>query len=156
MVKGGSDLRKKFEAIPKRLGGAATAAMEKGAQELVDMMKRLVPVDSGTLRDSIGWTWGDAPDGAKVISQSGADSRGLKITVYAGSKEAFYAMWVEFGTEAHLAGGKFEGAEIPAQPAQPFFFPAYRSLKKRIRARIKRQTRAAMKFQGPPTSADAD
>ncbi|WP_183721090.1 HK97-gp10 family putative phage morphogenesis protein [Rhizobium sp. BK060] len=154
MVRGVSDMRKRFEAIPKRLETAAAAAMEKGAQELVDMMKRLVPVDSGALRDSIGWTWGDAPEGAKVITQSNADSRGLKITVYAGSKEAFYAMWVEFGTEAHTAGGKFEGAKIPNQPAHPFFFPAYRSLKKRIQSRIKRQTKAAMKFQGPPTSAD--
>jgi len=136
--------------------------MEKGAQELIDMMKRLVPVDDGDLRDSIGWTWGEAPAGAKVISQSNADSRGLKITVYAGSQKAFYAAWVEFGTAPHnvASGGgnkSHTGATHghPGSRAQPFFFPSYRSLKKRIQSRIKRQAKAAMKFQGPPTSEEA-
>lgn len=162
MVKGVSEMNKRFADIPKRLEVAASAAMEKGAQELVDMMKRIVPVDDGDLRDSIGWTWGDAPAGAKVISQSNEDRRGLKITVYAGSEKAFYAAWVEFGTSPHnvaQGGGNksFSGDAHghPGSRAQPFFFPSYRSLRKRIQSRIKRQTRAAMKFQGPPSAEEA-
>jgi len=163
MVQGISDLNKKVAQLPKRIEAAARGAMETGADELVEMMKRLVPKDSGDLRDSIGWTWGNAPAGAKVIAQSDPNERGLRITVYAGSKKAYYAAWVEFGTAPHnvaTGGGNksFSGVsnEHPGSRAQPFFFPSYRALRKRIQARIKRQTRAAMKLQGPSTAAEAD
>lgn len=162
MVKGINDLNKKVAQIPKRIEKAARGAMEKGAQELVDMMKRLVPKDSGDLRDSIGWTWGNAPAGAKVIAQSDPNERGLRITVYAGNERAYYAAWVEFGTAPHnvaKGGGNksFKGTATahPGSRAQPFFFPSYRSLRKRIQSRIKRETRKAMKFVGPPTSSEA-
>lgn len=163
MVKGINDLNKKVAQIPKRVEKAARAAMEKGADELVEMMKRLVPKDSGDLRDSIGWTWGNAPAGAKVIAQSDADERGLKITVYAGNERAYYAAWVEFGTAPHnvsKGGGNksFKGTATahPGTRARPFFFPSYRALRKRIQSRIRRETRKAMKFQGPPTQSEAD
>lgn len=162
MVKGINDLNKKVAQIPKRIEVAARRAMEKGAEELVEMMKRLVPKDSGDLRDSIGWTWGNAPAGAKVIAQSDPDERGLKITVYAGNERAYYAAWVEFGTAPHnvaKGGGNksFKGAATghPGSRAQPFFFPSYRSLRKRIQSRIKRETRKSMKFVGPPTASEA-
>jgi HK97 gp10 family phage protein len=160
MVQGLADLNKKVAEIPKRIEKAARVAMEKGAQELVDMMKRLVPVDTGQLRDSIGWTWGDAPAGAALIAQSSPDPRGLKITVYA---KDYAAAWVEFGTAPHnvaLGGGNksFKGSANmhPGSRAQPFFFPSYRALRKRIQSRIKRDTRKAMRFQGPPIAEDAD
>lgn len=167
MVQGVSDLNKKVAAIPKRVEARARAAMEKGADELVEMMKRLVPVDDGDLRDSIGWTWGAAPAGAKVIMASEPDDRGLKVTVYAGSEKAYYAAWVEFGTAPHnvaLGGGTVagvkqlasgEGNGHPGGKAQPFFFPSYRTLRKRIRARIRRETAKAFKFVGPPISSEA-
>lgn len=167
MVQGIGDLNKKVAQIPRRIENAAKKAMEKGAEELVSMMKRLVAVDSGDLRDSIGWTWGDAPAGAKVITQSDA-VRGLKITVYAGNAKAYYAAWVEFGTAPHnvaLGGGTVKGKKAasagggnahPGSRAQPFFFPSYRALKKRIQSRIKRETRKAMRFQGPPRAEEAD
>lgn len=167
MVKGVSDLNKKVAAIPKRVEARAKIAMEKGAEELVEMMKRLVPVDDGDLRDSIGWTWGAAPKGSVVFAESGADSRGLKITVYAGNEKAYYARWVEFGTAAHnvaLGGGTVagvrqaaagEGNGHPGSRAQPFFFPSYRALRKRIRARIRRETAKAFKFKGPPIASEA-
>jgi HK97 gp10 family phage protein len=168
VVQGISDLNKKVAAIPKRVEARAKIAMEAGADELIEMMKRLVPVDDGDLRDSIGWTWGDAPAGAKVIASSDVGDRGLKITVYAGNDKAYYAAWVEFGTAAHnvaLGGGTAagvrqatagEGTGHPGSTAQPFFFPAYRSLRKRIRARIRRETAKAFKFKGPPTASEAD
>ena len=167
MVQGIADLNNKVAAIPARVEARARAAMEKGADELVAMMKRLVPVDDGDLRDSIGWTWGDAPAGAKVIAQSDVGERGLKITIYAGSEKAYYAAWVEFGTAPHnvaLGGGTVagvkqaaagEGNGHPGSRAQPFFFPSYRSLRKRIRARIRRETAKAFKFVGPPISSEA-
>jgi HK97 gp10 family phage protein len=156
MVKGITDLNKKVAAIPKRVEVKARAAMEAGADELVDMMKRFVPVDDGDLRDSIGWTWGAAPKGSVVLAESGADSRGLKITVYVGNEKAYYARWVEFGTAPHVNGGKFPGTQNPGSRAQPFFFPSWRALRKRIRARIRRETAKAFKFTGPPLASEAD
>lgn len=163
MVKGISDLNKKAAAIPKRIEKAARGAMEAGADELVAMMKRLVPTDTGDLRDSIGWTWGNAPKGAKVITQSPPDERGLRITVYAGNDKAFYASWVEFGVAPHnvsRGGGnksfKGDARPHPGSRANPFFFPSYRALRKRIKSRIKRETGKAIKFQGPPIATESD
>lgn len=156
MVKGITDLNKKVAAIPKRVEARARAAMEAGADELVDMMKRFVPVDDGDLRDSIGWTWGAAPKGSVALAESTADSRGLKITVYAGNEKAYYARWVEFGTAPHVNGGKFPGTQNPGIRAQSFFFPSWRALRKRIQARIRRETAKAFKFTGPPIASEAD
>lgn len=142
MVQGLDRLRRRLtQTIPAHLEKATAAAMEQGAEEIVAMMRRLVPVDSGALRDSIGWTWGDAPTGAMVLGKSkavGGDGRKV-ITIYAGTRDkklgdldAFYVRFVEFGTQ--------KGAK-----AQPFFFPSYRALRKRVRGRITRQMRKAIK-----------
>lgn len=136
MVEGVQKLRKKLtENLPKRVDAAMRAAMEKGAEELVAMMKRLAPVDRGDLQMSISWTWGNAPDGAVVVAQSVPDGDGAKITIYAGSKTAFYARWQEFGTSE--------------MPANPFFYPSWRSLRKRIRSRILRDMRKAIRAEFP-------
>jgi HK97 gp10 family phage protein len=165
MVQGISDLKKAVAALPKRVEAAARPAMEVGAEELVKMMKRLVPVDTGQLRDSIGWTWGDAPEGATLLAETDPDSRGLKITVYATD---YAARWVEFGTAPHnvaRGGGTVKGKKQlsaggghghPGTRAHPFFFPSYRALKKRIQSRIKREMKKAIKFVGPVTQGEAD
>lgn len=128
MVQGIGPMNRMFAALPVKVEAAARAAMEKGAEELVAMMKRLVPVDSGALRDSINWTWGDAPKGAVVLAESRAKSRGLKLTVYATD---FKARWIEFGTAK--------------MRARPFFFPSYRSMRKRIKSRVTREMKKAIK-----------
>jgi HK97 gp10 family phage protein len=131
VVEGIAALKRKLTVeLPKRVEEATRAAMEKSAEELVAMMKRLAPIDTGDLQMSISWTWGDAPDGAVVVGESAEDSRGLKITIYAGSKAAYYARWVEFGTKE--------------QPAHPYFYPAYRSLRKRIKSRTTRAMKKAI------------
>lgn len=168
MVKGIAEMNRKFAAIPKRVENAAKQAMEKGAEELVAMMKRLAPIDDGDLRDSIGWTWGAPPAGAAVIAESTGDERGLKLIVYAGNRKAFYAAFVEFGTAAHnvaTGGGTVLGKSSaatgggsmhPGSRAQPFFFPAYRSLRKRIQSRIRREMKKAIKSTAPLTQAEAE
>lgn len=112
-----------MRAVPKAMREAVKPAIEKSADEIVALAKSLVPVDEGPLRESIGWTWGEAPEGSMAIAQG--SSEGMTITIYAGNDEAFYARWVEFGTQ--------QGAE-----ANPFFFPAYRLGKKRAVNRIRR------------------
>lgn len=136
MVKGVAQLRKKLTVtMPKRVEDAARKAMETGAEELVSMMKRLAPIDTGDLQMSISWTWGAAPKGSVVLAKSAPDSKGMRITIFAGSKEAFYARWQEFGTTE--------------MPANPFFFPSWRALRKRIRSRIVRNMKKAIQAEFP-------
>lgn len=110
------------------------AAMEQSANEIVDVMRNLAPVDSGDLRNSINWTWGEAPSGALVLGKtrkSMAAKAGLSLTIYAGGGSEFYARFVEFGTVN--------------MPAQPFFYPSWRLGRKRARGRVSRAVNKAAK-----------
>lgn len=128
MVQGIGAMNRMFAVLPAKVEASARVAMEKGAEELVAMMKRLVPVDEGDLRNSIAWTWGAAPKGATVLAESKtADARGLKLTVYATD---YKARWIEFGTTK--------------MSAKPFFFPSWRSMRKRIRSRVTREMKKAI------------
>lgn len=138
-------LQKKLNRLPQVVKARIRAAMEQGAEEIVALAKSLVPTDTGALRDSIGWTWGRAPKGAITLGKIEATGGDLTITIYAGNSEAFWARWVEFGTASHTAGGKFEGATIPAVPASPFFYVSYRANRKRVKSRVTRAINKAAK-----------
>lgn len=133
-------LHKKLQRMPDVAKARIRTAMEQGANEIVAMMRNLVPVDSGALRDSIGWTWGKAPQGAMTIGKMAASNLAgeLTITIYAGTRDkklgeadAYYARFVEFGTK-NMA-------------ASPYFYVSYRANKKKVRSRIRRATTAAAK-----------
>lgn len=133
-------LKRKLIAIPETAKEQIKIAMAQGAEEITDFMRRIVPVapkNGGTLRDSIGWAWGaQPPAGTKVVG--GAKAQGLQLVIFAGSDKAFYARFVEFGTPQH--------------PANPFFFPAYRASRKRIKAAIGRAVRKAAKQEASRTA----
>lgn len=133
MVQGIHRLRRRFEkTIPDGVREAARRVLEQNATELVAEMKRLVPVDDGDLRDSINWTWGDAPAGTLTIGTVGGRAYGtLRITVYAGGGDAFYGWFQEFGT-------------VNMAP-NPFFFPSYRKLKRRLKGRVTREIKKAIR-----------
>lgn len=124
-------LQQKLDRLPDIATEMIKAALEQSADEIVSLAKSLVPVDDGTLRESIGWTWGKAPRGSISLGSMAAASLGgdLTITVYAGSSEAFYARWIEFGTKK--------------MSAQPYFFPSYRANKKHAKRRISKAVRDA-------------
>lgn len=129
-ILGVKKLQRKFAALPKAARDEMREALARSAREIADLAESLVPVDSGKLAGSIGWTWGEAPKGSMVLAQGKAGD--MTATVYAGDSEAFYARWVEFGTQK--------------MAAQPFFFVSYRALRKRAKSRIKRAaTKAAKK-----------
>lgn len=138
-------LQAKLDRLPAKVKARIREAMEAGADEIVALARSLVPARSGALRDSIGWTYGQAPKGALTIGAVQSVGGDLTITIYAGNSEAFYARWVEFGTQAHVAGGKFSGAAIPAQAARPFFYVSFRSSRKRVKSRITRAINKAAK-----------
>lgn len=147
-VEGLDRLRRKFKRLPQLAREEIRKAMEQSASEIVAMMKSLVPVASGDLQESIGWTWGEAPEGAMVIGKVRGNQRGRdnpQITIYAGGGDAFYARMVEFGTSPFTNGGKFAGSENPGTAAQPYFFPSWRAGRKRAKGRVTRAINKAAK-----------
>lgn len=105
-------------------------ALAEGGDEMVDKAQRLAPNDTGELDLSIEWYWSkktqetDAKSPAIVISAGSTDT----------SDKAFYARWVEFGTVF--------------MRRRPFFFPAYRLLRRKIRGRMTRAITKALKNAG--------
>lgn len=131
-------LKRKLRAVPQKIITAVKAQMEIYATELVAEMRMLVPVDSGALRDSIGWTWGDAPKGSIALASAASKIDGVFITIYVGTRDkklgdgdAFYARWQEFGTKN--------------MPANPFFYVTWRANRRRVRSGISRAVRKALK-----------
>src|SRR5687768_2179889 len=110
MVEGIAQLTKKLTRdVPARVQAAARTAMEQGAEETVAMMRRLVPKKTGALRDSIGWTWGDAPAGSFVIGTvQGRDYKTMRITIYAGGEATKVVLAEAAQKLTPLAGGGYQ------------------------------------------------
>lgn len=137
-IRGLDKLNRKLKQLPAAAEKRIKEAMEVGANEIVALMKSLVAVDSGDLRDSIGWTWGEAPKYSQKIATVKSSNGKLVITIYAGNEKVRYAHLVEFATKAHENGGLYAGTQHPGTSAQPFFFVSYRALRRRTKSRITR------------------
>ncbi len=141
------NLLRKMAAMPSAVRSAIKQALAQGADEITDEMERLAPKRTGKLRKSITQTWG----GGKVRYSSLAGTAGeagdpdLSVRISAGNGEVRYAHLVEFGTAPHLNGGTFAGSRHPGTSPQPFFFPAYRANRRRVKSRISRATTKAVK-----------
>lgn len=112
------------------------------------MQKRLVPKDSGALERSIRVVKGTyRPENANVrgVGGAGEGDPDLTVRVVAGDATAWYARLVEFGTAPHENKGKFGGTQHPGTKPQPYFFPAVRALRRRVKARVTRATKKAAK-----------
>lgn len=147
----GAKIRNKdrlFSKLQRMAPEAAKALADesfKAAEEMVATAKSYVPVRHGNLRDSIVATPGGAvtpsysqPGGSQVVPQGAA-------LVTAGNNKVRYPHLVEYGTRPHENRGKFAGTTNPGAPAQPFFWPAFRLLRRRFRARMSRAMNAAIK-----------
>ncbi len=115
-LKGVERMRQKLRSLPGEVRADIGKALDKTAAEIVSTAKAYVPRDSGDLAESIGWRNGEHE---------------LQRVVFAADSESFYGKFVEFGAEN--------------QPAQPFFFPAYRLNKKRGSRRIKSAVNKALR-----------
>ena len=133
MVEGLARLNAKMtRKIPQRVRYHLKQTMAQYAGKVVDSMEAFVPEGSGDLKNSIGWTWGDAPKGSLALgSISAAKDSDLTITIFAGDEVAYYARWVEFGT--------------PKTPASPFFFVSWRLNKRRVKAALRRAVKKGLK-----------
>lgn len=135
-LKGLPELKRKLIALKKETEKDMIPIMERAATEITEMMKRMSPVDDGDLRDSIGWTFGQAPKRAIKFGKFKGGS--LTITIYAGNETAFYAHWTEFGTRAHTITENQGGLVVshPGSAAHPFFFPSWRASKRPVKKMI--------------------
>lgn len=135
-----SDVSVKFRNKDKffqRLVGTVPAindnlrgAMMIGADEMVDKAKQFVPKDEGEVSDSIEWDWTENTQKDKTRSPA--------LVIYAGGtdldQKGFYASFLEHGTVNMIR--------------RPFFFPAYRIMKRKVRGLMTRAMSAAIKQAG--------
>lgn len=136
-------LKRKLKAFPDAARVEISKSMEQSATAIVALAKSLAQSDQ--VRDSIGWTWGDAPKGSIAIGGISGPSGNLKITIYAGGDAAFMARWEEFGTAPHINGGRFAGTQHPGTAARPYFYVSYRAYRKRARSGITRAITKSVK-----------
>lgn len=115
-TKGVKELKRQLNSLPRAVKKAWIDSAETGAVEVVQLAQRLVPVDEGDLRKSIRHFDASRPDKGLI--------RRIVATDYK-------ARWIEFGTVKRRG--------------QPFFFVAWRALKRRIKARISRNVNKAIK-----------
>jgi HK97 gp10 family phage protein len=138
-VEGLAKLNRKLQRLPVEVRGALVKANSESADAMVALAKRLVPRKTGALERSIRKT--TPLEGVVTIRAGGP----LTTTeVRKGSGVAYdYASAVEFGTAPHKLGGLFAGGRHPGTKAQPFFYPAYRALKKTARSKAARAIKKA-------------
>lgn len=131
-VKNVAAFNRRWNAIPDEVRKAMRHEMESIAQDLVDEIYGQAPQDTGDMAGTIDWTWGDVPAGSLTIGRVGRNDFGtLRITIFAGDKDTFYARFQEFGTKD--------------MPANPFFFTVYRARSKNIKSRMQRALNRAAK-----------
>ncbi|MER8637655.1 HK97-gp10 family putative phage morphogenesis protein [Mesorhizobium sp. M1365] len=113
------DFERRLKALPAAAKRAAKVALDTSANELVAAQRSLAPREDGTLQASIQWR-----QTAELTRSITAGGDTTTVAARAGDGDYDYALGQEFGTQN--------------MPANPFFWPAFRLTKKRIRARIKR------------------
>lgn len=133
----------------KRMAPEAAKALvdegNKAADEMVATARSYAPVDRGDLRQSIVAT--RAGQATPAYSQPGGSVTVPEgsVLVTAGNSKVRYPHLVEYGTRPHENKGKFAGTHNPGAPAQPYFWPAFRLLRRRFRARMTRAMNKAIK-----------
>jgi len=126
-------LQRRLAAIPKAVKSAVHPALIQSGNEMAGTMKALAPRDTGALAESIEVTPPNSP--TPPYSQPGGSRIAAEneVLITVGNEDVRYPHLVEYGTQ-HA-------------PAQPFFWPAFRLLRKRATSRIKRAVSKAVKSE---------
>lgn len=142
-------LKRKLKRMPPAVRDAIGDGLRENALEMARLADRLKPysgIDVGVER-----TRGREDSGIGVKASSG-----LSFTVFAVGDDDHpdnLARWVEFGTQSSVKGQEVVSAgrsrtsrrTHPGTPAQPFFFPTYRLLRRRFKSRMSRKRNRAIK-----------
>jgi hypothetical protein len=142
MVQGVLELRRQLNRARVNAEREVRAAVERSATEIVAGMNALRPIPEIEAK----WRWGAAPRGS--LSVASADAGGLTVTIYATARTSEFpqgfpdvARWFEFGTGPRVqrTTGRYTGFI----PAQPYFWPVFRSHRRRVRDRLRRAVNRA-------------
>lgn len=114
-------LRRRMKAIPVEVRKALKAQNAINAADLVAVQKGFA---AASFSDPTGKLQGS------IKHQDVSDSTRISQRVTAGSREAPYAAWVEFGTSKN--------------DPRPFFWPAYRLMRRRMKSRMSRAAKKAI------------
>lgn len=141
---GRAHLRRRLRQLPAIARAQIRKGLEESATQVTNMQKNLVPVSRIShrhVRDTIGWHWGI---GGARGSIGGTSDFGLQIT--AGDEEAWWARYIEFGTKPHRQGGIYKRGNVmhPGTRPHPYFFAAWRALKKSVKSRMRRSLKRAV------------
>lgn len=124
-------LLRKMEAAKRAPREAVRPALVQAGNELADTMRQLAPVDTGALKESIHVTRPgeqtppySQPGGSRMAGEA-------EVLITVGDEQTRYPHLVEYGTSD--------------TEAQPFFWPAYRLLRKQLKARIARAVAKAVR-----------
>lgn len=121
-----------FRRLPLVIRKEISDALEANAKELTEAIRRRVPTDDGDLANSVRWEKGSGAqrlNGTRIQAGANAD---LSVRVIEGDRNTFYAGHVEHGTVNH--------------PAQPHFFPTWRQLRRKLKARLNKAMRKAIAY----------
>jgi HK97 gp10 family phage protein len=139
------------DKLLEKLGALAPATFEaladanhQTADEMVELARSMAPVRSGKLRDSIVATGPGGTPPAYSQGGGGTVPEGA-YAVSAGNTRVRYAHLVEYGTAPHENAGLFAGTMNPGAKRQPFFWPAYRLIRRKMRSRATRAISKAVK-----------
>lgn len=124
-------LKRKMLAIPQDVKRAMRVQNAKNAGDLTEAMKGFAAQtrDSGTLVASIRHE--DASDNTRISQIVEAGGAATTRAVRSGASATYdYALAQEYGTEK--------------QDANPFFWPAWRLYRRRLKARMTRATKKAI------------
>lgn len=135
---------KVLEAIPEAAKKEAKEALRTSGKEAVRIIRGDTPFDEGGLIKSVNWSFGDPPIGmiGRSIKRRTKVPNELRISIWAGGVKAPHAHLVHNGTAERFTK---TGASRGVMPAQPFFWPNIRSLRKRQKSRISRKARKAIR-----------
>lgn len=122
--------RRRLKAIPVEVRKAVKAQNRANAEELVETIKRFAPPDeSGDLRASVKNQ--DVSTSTRIAQQVRAGGAATTKPVRKSEKAPTYdyALAQEYGTAR--------------MPANPFFWPSWRSVRKKLKARMSRAGKKA-------------
>lgn len=130
-ITGIEKVERAFRNLPRSSTAKIADALNRGAEEVAKRAEQIAPEDEGDLKDTI-------KPRSSGIRQNQRGNPVVYVVAGTSADTANAAFRQEFGRAS--GPGDHRG-----HPAQPFLFPAYWSLRKRIRGRIARAIKAATK-----------
>ena len=133
MVNGIPEVQAMFRRKAAKVAAAAKDAARKGGEDVASAMRYLAPRDQMELVRSI------RVEDAATISAGGKDRAFIGVIVKAGDETTI----VTNGRGQRFQNAKLQETGTKNMPASPYFNPAWRANRTRVRGKISRAVRKA-------------